>query len=103
MEVAKDTFQSVTPNDFNVFCNNLGLKNPGSSEPLSKNIVDLAPKNFVDASFTNVFKTNAVLKVGEIELSGMISWTKYVFLLTKLGFLHYFATGTVKKMKKTIF
>lgn len=95
MDVARDTVQTMSGNDWNIFCIQLGISPQGSNEPLLMRFQEVTPKKFIDSSFVNVFKTRSIIKFGELELSGMLKWTKYSFILTKYGFLHYFSQGQV--------
>lgn len=99
MDIARDTLQTVSGNDFNLFCQSFGLgpvSTTQTSESLSKKFRDMMPKQFIDNSFINVFKTSSILRIGELEMSGILVWTKYSFVLTKFGFLHYFSKDQVK-------
>ncbi len=41
------------------------------------------------------YVNKSVVRAGEMELSGLMRWKKYLFILTRYGYLHYFASNDV--------
>jgi hypothetical protein len=80
--------------DFGLFSQQEGLIAPG------KQFVELLPK-FEEGSVPNTleeYTSKSVIRVGELELSGLMRWKKYIFVLTRYGYLHFFDTKDVRKV-----
>jgi len=75
--------------DFNLYAHQEGLLNH------EKSFKDMLPK--LDETIINTtvkeYTSKEVIRVSEMELSGLMRWKKYIFVLTRYGYLHFFSSS----------
>src|SRR5690554_3539351 len=87
LSIAIHATDAVSPQDWNDFLRLQALT--PTSGPFSTSSPSSVP-------VTHLPESHSVIRVGQLEISGLLRWKSYFFTLTAFGFLHYFASSQVR-------
>lgn len=79
--------------DFTMFAQQESLANADEKKPFSASLPKIVAPT---ASSVLEYTTKSVVRLGELEISGLVRWRKCFFVLTRYGFLHYFPSYDVR-------
>jgi len=84
LKIAGEQVTGITEHDWKLFAQEVSAMKQQESTRILE-----APKRLVN---TNHVFTEALLRLGDLEVERMIGWKKYTFGLSKFGFLHLFSS-----------
>src|SRR5690606_15216012 len=103
VEIALNSIDSISSNDWVLFSQQVGLtpsRPISTQDPFAQNVSQTSPvhaqKTSADTQIgPSTFSSRSIIKVGQLDLGGLLRWNTYCFTLTRYGFLHYFSSSQV--------